>query len=136
MNTDVEWENIKSNRKKLGISGHGSLVADVGIPGYGLGSSSVCDGSYSYYGVDFADNVPFVGKRSPRKEKAVVLDFQNSAVSLPSGKHMTGLSSFHSDFGKGQMVLDFENSEVSLSSAKEDMFNDGGWFGLDAVTRF
>ncbi|GJW67202.1 hypothetical protein Tco_0121626 [Tanacetum coccineum] len=140
MNSQVHLENVRSGKEKVGTSflhsGYGSLVADVGIPGYGLGSSSVCDGSYSSHGVGFADIVLFVGKRSPRKEKAVVLDFQNSAVSLPSGKHTTSLSSFHSGFGKGQMVLDFENSAVRLSSAKEDMFNDGGWFGLDVVTRF
>ncbi|GJY91765.1 subtilisin-like protease SBT2.4 [Tanacetum coccineum] len=129
MNSQVHLENVRSGKEKVGTSflhsGYGSLVADVGIPGYGLGSSSVCDGSYSSHGVGFADIVLFVGKRSPRKEKAVVLDFQNSAVSLPSGKHTTSLSSFHSGFGKGQMVLDFENSAVRLSSAKEDMFNDG-----------
>nr|GEU99242.1 hypothetical protein [Tanacetum cinerariifolium] len=93
MNSQVHLENVRSGKEKVGTSflhnGHGSLVDDVGIPGYGLGSSSVCDGSYSSYEVDFADVVPFVGKRSPRKEKAFVLDFQNLAVSLPSDKHTT-----------------------------------------------
>nr|GFA14767.1 hypothetical protein [Tanacetum cinerariifolium] len=98
--------------------------------------NKVGDRSYSSHGVDFADNVSFDGMGSPRKEKTVVLDFQNSTVSLPFGKHTMGVSSFHSGYGKGHMVLYFENSAVRLPSAKEDMFNGGGWFGLDAITRF
>nr|GFA41786.1 hypothetical protein [Tanacetum cinerariifolium] len=86
----------------------------------------VGDRSYSSHGVDFADNVSFDGMGSPRKEKTVVLDFQNSIVSLPFGKHTMGVSSFHSGYGKGDMVLYFENSAVRLPSAKEDMFNGEG----------
>ncbi|GKB62369.1 hypothetical protein Tco_0918555 [Tanacetum coccineum] len=60
MNSQVHPENVRSGREKVGASfsysGHGSLAVDVGILGYGLGSSFVCDGSYSSHGVDFADN--------------------------------------------------------------------------------
>ncbi|GKB10945.1 hypothetical protein Tco_0844868 [Tanacetum coccineum] len=110
LNTDVEWENMKSNSKNFGnqvtnmnsqvhlenvrsskenvgasflYSGHGLLVAEVGISGYGLGSSLVCGGSYSSHGFDFSDNVSFI-----------VLDFENSAVRLPSAKE-----DMHNDLG-------------------------------------
>ncbi|GKC22051.1 hypothetical protein Tco_1024201, partial [Tanacetum coccineum] len=93
MNSEVHLENVRSSKEKVGASflysGHGLLVAEVGISGYGLGNSLVCGGSYSSHGFDFSDNVSFVGTRSPRKEEAVFLDFQNSVASLPSGKHTT-----------------------------------------------
>ncbi|GJX71820.1 hypothetical protein Tco_0308991 [Tanacetum coccineum] len=67
-------------------SGHGSLVADVGIPGYRLRSSldsAVCLPS----GKQTAGVSSF---HSGFGKRQIVLDFENSAVQLPSAKENFG----------------------------------------------
>ncbi|GKC02684.1 hypothetical protein Tco_0994294 [Tanacetum coccineum] len=79
---------------------NGKEKVDVGIPQYGLHSTWMSDGSNSSPRVNFAENV------CPFRMGQVVLDFENSTVSMPSAER------------------DLRKSVV---------FNDGSSLGLNAV---
>nr|GEY38576.1 hypothetical protein [Tanacetum cinerariifolium] len=109
-NLDVEWENMKSNSIKF-RNQFANMNSQVHLENV-RGSKEKVGGSFWYSG--HGSLVVDVGISGYRLGISL-----NSAISLPSSKHTTGLSSFYSGFGKRKMVLDFENPAVRLSSAKE-----------------
>nr|GEV06452.1 hypothetical protein [Tanacetum cinerariifolium] len=104
---------------------------------YGLGTGSVGSCHCSSVWLSFVTDT---------SGKQLILDLENSAISLPTVNENTEVSSFGSYFGNDQIVMDFENSRLyspyvkegvsSIATRSDFMTAFTGWdlYGSDAAS--